>query len=225
MQAEIHSLSWPNADPRLAEHQAAVFRHFSLPIQQHCAHHDHGSWMDEILTHSQADVVLFVDNDCVPLSRAAVIEAIQFAIQHQSFLGVAQSSNHLNNGSHIFAAPAFLAIWRRCWDELGRPSCRPTQRSDVAEELSWRAEEQGRAYRAWYPGFYHHPSHEGLWRLGNYGHYGIGTVFAGRVFHLFQGRFAQNVDLFVHICNAILKDAFSTAGMLSCLDDPGAAQG
>ena len=217
MKAEIHSLNWPGSDPRLADEQKGVFSHFKLPLTQHHRKLDHGFWMDAVLKQSSADVVLFVDNDCVPLSRSAPIEAIRWAAQHRSFLGLAQASNHINNGVHVFAAPAFLAIARSAWMRLGHPSCRPTPRGDAAEELSWRAEEEGLPYKAWYPTHFHHPSREGLWRMGNYGTYGIGSVFAERVFHLYQGRFADNVDLFVRVCSSIRNGSFSTEGYRSCI--------
>ena len=218
MKAEIHSLNWPSSDPRLAEEQKAIFDYFRLPLSQHHRKLDHSLWMDAVLQQSRADVVLFVDNDCVPLTRAAVMEALHWAAKQNSFLGLAQATNHINKGVHIFAAPAFLAISRTAWTRLGQPSCRPTQRGDVAEELSWRAEEQGLTYKAWYPTHFHHPSREGLWRLGNYGTYGIGSVFADRVFHLYQGRFADNVELFVRVCTDIRNDCFSTEGYRSCIN-------
>jgi len=218
MKAEIHSLNWPDSDVRIPQQQAAVFQHFQLPLKQHHIRADHSQWMDVVLSKAKADVILFVDNDCVPLKRDAVIEAISWAAKHQSFLGLAQSSNHIKSGTHVFAAPAFIAIARSAWMRLGQPSCRPTPRGDVAEELSWRAEEEGLPYKAWYPTHFHHPSREGLWRLGNYGTYGIGSVFADRVFHLYQGRFADNVNLFVEVCNDIRNDRFSSEGYHSCIN-------
>ena len=115
MKAEIHSLNWPGSDPRLADEQKGVFSHFKLPLTQHHRKLDHGFWMDAVLKQSSADVVLFVDNDCVPLSRSAPIEAIRWAAQHGFLHGLAQASNHINNGVHVFAAPAFLAIARSAW--------------------------------------------------------------------------------------------------------------
>ena len=218
MKAEIHTLNWPESDERIRKNQASVFHHFQLPLKQHRIRADHSLWMDAMLNQSRADVVLFVDNDCVPLNRQAVMEAISWAGKHKSFLGLAQASNHIKHGTHVFAAPAFLAIERSAWLNLGRPSCQPTARGDVAEELSWRAEEEGLSYRAWYPSHYHHPSREGLWQLGNYGTYGIGSVFAERVFHLYQGRFADNVDLFEMVCQQICTDQFTTDGYRSCLN-------
>lgn len=218
MLVEIHSLSWPGSDPRLSACQAKVFNHFHLPILQHRIQMDHGAWMDALLMKSKADVLLFVDNDCIPLYRDAVIEAVRFAYRRQSFLGLAQASNHINAGQHVFAAPAFLAIATEAWKRLGCPSCRANHRSDVAEELSWRAEDQGLIYRAWYPTHYSHSSQSGLWRLGNYGYFGIGTVFAQRIFHLYQGRLSENVDLFANVCDRVVASSFSTVGMKSACD-------
>lgn len=218
MKAEIHSLNWPDSDARIHQQQAAVFKHFQLPLKQHHIRADQSQWMDAVLRQSKTDVVLFVDNECVPLKREAVMEAIHWAGQHKSFLGLAQASNHINKGLHVFAAPAFLAIDRSAWMKLGQPSCRPTARGDAAEELSWRAEENGLPYKAWYPTHYQHSSREGLWRLGNYGTYGIGSVFADRIFHLNQGRFADNVELFVKVCTDIRNGQFSTEGYRSCIN-------
>lgn len=216
MRAEIHSLCWPTADPLLAEKQAQVFRHFELPIRQHGIKVSHGLWIDALLTQSEADVVMLVDNDCVPLKREAVLEAIQYAWARKIFLGLAQSSGHIDGGRHVFAAPAFLAVSRQAWEALGRPSFQPNPRSDVAQELSRQAEEKGLVYRAWYPTHFHRPSREGLWRLGNYGCYGIGSVFADRVFHLYQGRFGDNVALFAQVCDRICEGSFSVEGLLPC---------
>ena len=140
LKAEIHSLNWLESDPRLAEEQKGVFSHFHLPLTQHHRKLDHSSWMDAVL---------------------------QWAAKQNSFLGLAQATNHINKCVHVFAAPAFLAIPRTTWQQLGQPSCRPTPSGDVAEELSWRAEEQGLPYKAWYPTDFHHPSRDGLWRMGN----------------------------------------------------------
>ena len=76
------------------------------------------------------------------VNNGAVMEAIGRAGRNNSFLGLAQSSNHINKGVHVFAAPAFLAISRAAWIKLGKPSLKPTPRGDVAEELSWCAEDR-----------------------------------------------------------------------------------
>ena len=214
----IHSLSWPNADRQLAEGQASVFKHFGLPIKQHIARVDHGEWIDFVLKEAKEDTVIVVDNDCVPLNKKAVDEAIDWVTRNESFLGMAQASSHIDSGKHVFAAPAFLAVNLKAWRKLGMPSSKSNSRSDVAEEVSWQAEEQGLKYKAWYPTYYHHASEiEGLWKLSNYGHYGIGTVFADRVFHLYQGRCALNVKLYTEVCEQIVNNTFSTENYQSCI--------
>lgn len=218
MKAEIHSLNWPTSNPLLSESQSNVFGHFSIPLIRHNLQQDHGEWLDSILSTSKANVVLFIDNDCVPINKEVVIDAITWAAKFNSFLGIAQASNHINNGTHIFAAPAFLAISTKAWRDLGKPSLKANSRGDVAEELSWRAEELGMTYRAWYPTHFSRPAQEGIWRLSNYGIYGVGTVFAGKVFHLYQGRLNANVQLFKEVCEKICINKFSTRGMHSCLN-------
>ena len=218
MKAEIHSLNWPTSNPLLSESQSNVFRHFSIPLIRHNLQLDHGEWLDSVLRTSQADVVLFVDNDCVPIHKESVFDAIAWAASHNSFLGIAQASNHINNGTHIFAAPAFLAISTKAWRDLGKPSLKANARGDVAEELSWRAEELGMVYRAWYPTHFSRPAKEGIWQLNNYGIYGVGTVFAETVFHLYQGRLSANGELFREVCEKIRINKFSTSGMHSCLN-------
>ena len=220
MRAEIHSLNWPKSNPLLSQFQSNVFRHFDIPLIRHTLQKDHGEWLDSILSTSQADVILFIDNDCVPIKKEAVIDSILWAASNHSFLGIAQASNHINNGTHIFAAPAFLAISTQAWRDLGEPSLKANSRGDVAEELSWRAEERGLTYRAWYPTHFSRPAQEGIWRLSNYGIYGIGTIFAGKVFHLYQGRLNTNVELFREVCDQICLNRFSTNGMHSCFGQP-----
>ena len=94
---------------------------------------------------------------------------------------------------------------------------KPTSRGDVAEELSWKAEESGLIYKALYPTYFHHESDEGIWKLGNYGYYGIGTIFADQFFHLYQGRLSKNVDLFHKICSQIISNKFSPHSFKSCI--------
>lgn len=218
MRAEIHSLSWPNSDARLFEAQRKVCSHFEIPVQQHQLQMRHGLWMNEVLKASKADVVGFLDNDCVPLNRDIVITTANYVAQHKTFWGIAQASNHIGTKSHIFAAPAFFFIYRQIWFDLGCPTFAETARSDVAEEVSYIAEEKGLRYRAFYPTCFEQEPVEGAWRLSNYGFFGIGTVFGDSIYHLYQGRFQKNVDLFVQRCDEIVAGTFSTSSMFRSLD-------
>ena len=220
MKYEIHTLAWENADARMVEAHQSVTRHFGLPVNYHRRTVPHGRWMDWVLERSATDVVGFLDLDCVPLNREVVVSAIQQAFHQNSFVGVAQATNHIPPKSHIFAAPAFFFIKADVWRALGKPSFAETPRGDVGEEVSYVAEEKGVRYRALYPQFYEAPAREGIWRLGNYGFYGIGTVFEGGVYHLYQGRFETNLERFVQRCGEIVAGTFSTEGFRRSTDNP-----
>ena len=68
------------------------------------------------------DVALLVDIDCFPLERQIVdarspprARAVSSAARNQAIISTPT----------IFVAPMFMAISRRAWDRLGRPSFRP----------------------------------------------------------------------------------------------------
>jgi hypothetical protein len=172
--------------------------------------------MDNVLANSTADVVGFLDIDCVPTNDTIVPYAARYAAESESFIGIAQASNHIPPKSHIFAAPAFFFIWRETWDRLGRPTFSETPHGDVAENVSYAAEMAGLRYRTLFPTHYTRTPAEGIWHLHTYGVYGIGTVFEGGVYHLYQGRYAHNVDLFVDTCREIRGGFFSTEGLKPC---------
>jgi hypothetical protein len=159
----------------------------------------------------------FFDADCVPLDRDIVEESIDYVTKNDSFLGIAQASNHVPPYSHIFATPAFFVITRSCYIGLGQPSFSETPRSDVAEEISYIAEERSKRYKCLYPTRFDGVPVEGVWRLSNYGLFGIGTLFQDRIYHLYQGRFNHNVELFVKRCEQICAGNFDVSVMHDCL--------
>jgi hypothetical protein len=213
MKIDIHTLYWNNGE-YLIKSQKKVMDHFQIPVIYHnLDDYPHGKWMDEVLENSTSDIVGFFDNDCVPLNRQIVDYAINYVATNKTFIGTAQVSNHIAPYSHIFAAPCFFFICREAWIQLGKPSFSENTRSDVAEEVSYRAEEHKLSYKALYPTHFERESTEGIWKLSNYGYFGIGTVFANSIYHLYQGRFKQNADLFAKRCQEIIDGTFTTNGM------------
>ncbi len=214
---QIHTLAWDNCDPQLLQAHRKVTQHLQIPVCYHIKTVPHGAWIDSVLETAQTEVVGFLDSDCVPLNREIVLEAAQWAFDHRSFIGIAQCSNHIPPKSHIFAAPAFFFICRAAWVDLGKPSFAENPRSDVAQEVSYRAEEAGLRYRTLYPTrFELKPRNEDYWYLGNYGIYGIGTVYKGGVYHLYQGRERERTALFIKRCEQIVAGTFSTDGFHEC---------
>lgn len=205
---EIHTLAWPNTEPRIVSGHTDVTTKLDLRVAYTIHQADHGLWMDAVMSQSRADVVGFLDVDCVPTSRETVDKAIAWAAENKSFVGIAQVSNHIPPASHIYAAPAFFFIWRETWEQLGKPTFAATPHSDVAENVSYAAELARIPYKTLFPVAYTEAPAEGAWRLHTYGHYGIGTYFESGVYHLYQSRMQKNIDLFCHACVTVMDSDF-----------------
>lgn len=214
----FHTLYWNNISEDFVNAHKSVMSHFNIPINYTVGNYDHGAWMDHIMTNEVADIVVFFDIDCVPLSKEKVDECIDFVKRTDSFLGCVQASNHIPPFTHTFAAPSFFVISKKCWERIGRPSFKQGLTWDVAEKVSFVAEDQWQRYRCLYPDFYEREPIEGVWRLHNYGIYGVGCTFENTVYHLYQGRIPTNRDLFIQRCNEIVSGTFSTEGFHSCKD-------
>jgi hypothetical protein len=215
MTVEIHTLSWPNTNTDMITAHQNVCRHLDLNVNYTFQQIRHGQWINDIMNNSTSDVVGFLDNDCVPTNRKVVDDAIIWAANNKSFVGTAQVSNWRSTKAHIFASPAFFFIWRETWKSMQCPTFLESENADVAENVSHTADIMNIPYKALYPTHHCVPSHEGLWKLHNYGWFGIGTHYEGGVFHLYQGRMEKNVKLFVDRCNDIIAGNFTTEGMNS----------
>lgn len=211
----IFSLYWDNGK-ELYEINKQVTDFFELNVNYHNLNNiRHGDWMNHVMNECDSDVVGFFDTDCVPTNRDIVERAVSYVIQNNSFIGVSQVSNHIPPKTHVYAAPAFFFITKDCYfNRLDKTSFLETSRGDVAEELSYVAEERGIKYKCLYPTHFEKPSTEGIWNLGNYGGYAVGTHFYGGVYHLYQGRMQNNIDLFRQRCDQIINGTFSTDGMI-----------
>ena len=218
MKISLNTLYFPNSNPDFISAAKSVHRHFGLDVNYHEHAVRHGSWMDHVMYTSTADVVGFLDIDCIPLTANAVKDMIKFVAKNKSIAGCAQATNHIPPMSHIFVAPCCFFIWRPLWEALGRPSFTETNRSDVCQEVCYIAEANGVRMKALYPSFFEREPEEGVWRLHNYGLYGVGTTFQNQFYHLYQSRFQSNVDLFIQRCNEVVDGTFTTDGMFESTD-------
>ena len=91
-----------------------------------------------------------------------------------------------------------------------------TARTDVGQYVSMRAENVGVPVRALYPSHYLFLPEGERWNLGNYGRYGRGTYYRAGLFHLFQGRMNNSVNVFADICEKIVDNKFTTKGWHEC---------
>lgn len=218
MKVEINTLYWDNGSYLIESHKK-VTEFLNLPVNYHNLNGvRHGEWMDYVLENSDSDIVGFFDNDCVPLNRNIVVYAVNYVATTKSFIGAAQCTNHIPPYSHIFAAPCFFFICRDTWIKLGKPSFLENSRADVGEEVSYVAEQHKLNYKALYPSHFEREPVEGVWKMGNYGYFGIGTVFANSIYHLYQGRMGTNADLFAERCSQIVSGTFTTENMFNSID-------
>ena len=223
MKIAVNSLHWDNLDPRMTAGHKKVYEHFGIPVAYTHQNFDHGEWMTHICKNVAADIFVFVDADCVPICDKVFQEGIDYCVKTGGFVGPAQASNHFGHPvpSHVFASPAFFMIPKQTYMKLRSPSFSVIQgRSDAAQELSRKADDVGIPYRCWHPTKYEHDLKTqnplGYDTLGNYGRYGIGTVFGdNKIYHLYEGRKGKNVDRFEQRCTEIVQGNFTGAGMLS----------
>jgi hypothetical protein len=221
MKTSIHTLVWnQSVDSMVIESHKKVTNHLGLNVNYYHENSPHGGWINRTLKESSDDVVGFFDIDCVPTNKDIVKYAQEYVYTNKTLIGTAQTSNHMGfvARNHVFAAPAFFFIHREKWFELGCPSFSEADGCDVAQCVTRKAEEAGLRYQCLYPTHWERESSSGAWRLGNYGLYGIGTHYRGGVYHLYESRLNQNIDLFAKRCNEIVSNIFSTADMRSSFD-------
>ncbi len=204
MKIEFNTLYWDNTPAEIIDNHKKVVDYFNIPVNYYGENTRHGQWMDRVCNHSSSDIIGFFDSDCIPLSKEKIVECVQYVAKTSTFLGIAQVSNHILPKSHVYAAPAFFLTTKKCWESIST-SFLETRRSDVGEEFCYNAENKGIRYRCLYPTSFDSEPVEGVWPLGNYGYYGIGTVFDNTVFHLYQVRTGNNIEKFVDTCDKVLK--------------------
>ena len=198
----IVALYWDNIDPRVVAAQREVFAHFGYEIEQReRTGVNHGDFLDAFMGElGPDDVTLLTDIDCFPLNREIVARAFARA-RAGAIFGCAQSTNHIDP-DRIYVAPMFMAISRRTWDALDRPSFKPDASNDVAQKLNEIARARGVEIERLDPFGAIVPK----WRLGDVGFYGIGTFYRGGVFHLFESRWTPFSFLLFDVAEAVLHD-------------------
>jgi hypothetical protein len=201
MNGGLFSLYWDNIDERIVRHQKQIFDHFQLPLKQHRIDGlDHGEWMDWVMSFHDMDVILFADIDCIPLNATIVVQSLEKAA-NGILLGATGCANHLDP-SRAFAAPFWCAINRHQWVAANRPSAKASRMCDVAQNWTDAFALRGQKIELLPVTGCEQPK----WNLpGKPLGFGIGTTYAGAVYHLFESRADQNIDRFIGRCAAVLS--------------------
>jgi hypothetical protein len=218
-----------NIDPKTVQLQTAVVDKFNKSNYEHYtvkANLRHGAFMDyfwclngvNVISFANAiierkvdhDVILFLDIDCVPLNEDAIDHYINMAA-NGLLVGNIQRSNHIENNQHVFAAPSAVALSKETFIKMGKPSALENHRSDVAEEYTWAAEENGVGVDLYLPLSYDRkPTECDYWPLKDgMPVYGQGTTF-GRdnkpmFYHNFQIFHPGQQQNFWNKCEEILN--------------------
>jgi len=201
---KFHSLHWDNIDPIVVNAHKAVIDMYGIDCTYHAKNMDHGAWIDSVLAESDDELVGIMDIDCIPTNRKYLNHVIDLARERRHFIGTAQVSNHYHPATNIYAAPAFMVLHRDAYRWAKEYSFRANHahKCDVAEYFCYMTEkEQFLRHQALYPNHVHLPK----WRLSNYGTYGIGTYYSMGIYHNFESRMSQNINLFKHVCDTVLR--------------------
>jgi hypothetical protein len=224
MKPAIVSLFMRNINPQAVKLQIAVVNKFNKSSIQHypiLTDHNPGYSMDlgvEAMRKAGHDAVMFLDIDALPLTDFALDYLFEQAYAGK-LIGSAQRSGHIDNGEHIFAAPHNVTFTLETYDKIGKPSFLPNIRGDVAEELTWKAEESNIPVEILMPTRFDAPpirmdwepkDAPPYWDLGkDKPRYGIGTTFGnekGELFwHMFQSFHPGQHERFVKKCEEILN--------------------
>jgi len=218
IKVSINTFYYPGSNEKFVNAHKGVMSHFNIPVNYVEKEIQHAEFMEQTIRSSDADVVGFLDIDCIPLTKDSVNDVVKYVAKNKSIAGNVQATNHLYPMSHLFVAPSCFFIWKPLYEAMGRPTFYPTNQTDVAQYVCHLAEQNGVRSMAYYPTHFEDEPEEGVWWLHNYGFYGVGTVFDGKFYHLFQSRFQKNVDMFIKRCKEVIDGTFSTEGMFSSRD-------
>ncbi len=203
MDGVIVSVYMDNIDPEVVRHQRAVLQKFapgSFSLRQTRTEHTHAAALDEIMHTTTPDLVLILDIDCVPL-REDAIPALALRASQGVLAGCAQRANHIVNDAHLYVGPFCMAMSRKLWQTLGKPSFEPTFRGDVGEEFTYRCQELGQPTHMLWPSSVETP----LWDLTDGRRFGLNTVYEDAFLHAFEARNPASQRRFVDRCRQIVN--------------------
>jgi hypothetical protein len=121
--------------------------------------------------------------------------------------GAAGRANHIANNNHLYVAPYLMALNKGAYLAMGSPSCRDTGRGDVAEELTYAAENKGITIEFLWPT----SSADDIWELTPGRRFGHGTVYENDFWHAFEIRQPQHQAAFIKKCNEIVAGVIATS--------------
>lgn len=205
MRATVYSIYMANISPRVVAAQRRVVERF-LPMDwefvqyQWTGEYSHPAAMTLCVAKNQWPLTVFLDIDCVPLSREA-LELVGARAEIGMLVGAVQRANHIKNDCHLYVGPFCMAFSNYWYARLGSPTFYETERGDVGEELTYRWREQSKPVYFLWPTEVRNP----LWDLDHGRKFGLGTTYEGLFYHEFCAR--NTAGNFERRCDEILEAA------------------
>ena len=219
----IASIFMNNVDRKTVELQQNVVKKFNktdIPHYPVLTNASHGQTMDKLIDMLEErghDAIMFLDIDCVPVNENALQYCFDRAYENK-LIGDAQRSNHIENDQHVFVGAHNITFRIDMYRKIGAPSFLPNHRGDVAEEITFRAEECNYEVELLLPISYDAPpirmawetNAEPFWRLADgMPNYGIGTTYGkgneGMFWHCWQIFHPGQQERFWNKCEELLN--------------------
>jgi len=213
-----------NVDQNVVLKQKQIVEKFNkskIPHYQVYTEVDPGYTMDKLvdmLEKKEHDAIMYLDIDALPLNDNALDYFFEQAYAGK-VIGSAQRSNHIQNNQHVFAAPHNVTFTIETYRKCGNPSFSPNYRGDVAEELTFRAEENNIPVEILMPLRYDAPPIRMSWEpkdappywdlADGMPKYGIGTTFGTEgnemFWHMYQSFHPGQNERFLKKCEELLN--------------------
>ena len=220
----IASIFMNNVQPKMVELQKQVVAKYNKSKIFHyqvLTEAPPGFTMDKLVDMLEKrghDAIMFLDIDALPLNENAFDYFFE-QVYSGKVIGSAQRSNHIQNNQHVFAAPHNVTFTVELYRKLGNPSFMPNYRGDVAEELTFKAEESNIPVEILMPIRYDAPPIRMSWEpkdappywdlADGMPKYGIGTTFGTEgnemFWHMYQSFYPGQKERFIKKCEDILN--------------------
>jgi hypothetical protein len=209
---------------KVLDYHQKIFSYFNLPINYVYNNFDYNSFggaIDNFVRQvvDNVDYLYHFDIDAIPLRKNVIYEIYEKIKDKNTVWGISQQSNHIikQNGTkqHIYCSFSSFAISKLLYKKIGSPSFQSNKRGDIAEEITWRVQEQGynflvsfcKSFELVTPEEQKTCSTPAYWELDNGLKFGMGGRFSDLVYHSGMQGVPRSTDLFINECQEILKES------------------
>jgi hypothetical protein len=205
-----------NRSGKVLEYHKKVMDHFSIPINYiECPFPgvSHGQMMNYVIKETIDKInptyYLWIDSDALFLKKEAIPFIYDMVKNKITVFGHGWMNNHKikpRGPVHAYASQATLCYSTELFEKLGRPDCdHLNDRSDTAEEITYRAKELGYCVSLLYPSFVLDPNTP----LDASCFQGLHNVYGPNLmYHCSKADHPKHEELFVEMAKKVLNKEF-----------------